>query len=817
MPRMRRSLIVEAKANTHLTHLEELVLTQGFDGYLLARAFLMELLETLKGNSKSKVQTSVKWDGAPAIFAGINPENGKFFVGTKSIFNKEPKINYTPQDILDNHGHAPGLVDKLTKALKYLPSLGIKKILQGDFMFDDEMLEVTEIDGEPHYRFKPNTIVYAVPVDSDIGREIGQSKFGIVFHTTYDSLDSGASYGADVSNLNRPPGIWFDDAFFTDATGTVTLTDEEESAVRSLIKQADAVNNKIDYNGLPSDFLNIYINSEIRKGQFLENPKESYEGFLGWYQSRIEKKIDSLKTEKGRMRAFNQGEEKIKQFESKKEDILDLFKVSRLLFEAKNIFINKYNNAVYNTKHFIDDGSGDLVVTNPEGYVAVDHIGNGVKFVDRLEFSRANFMMDKGFKKDVNESQILEVFWGASGYSVKMSLKEWAEKLPKTTTSSKSLFKKISAGVPITTLVLDGAKVKPALAAAVSWGLNEGLGTLAIEKGIKTAAAAAGVDADESGLGSELSKVQGTLNVLDEESSETVLYLPGGFKPPHKGHFALVRDALESNPGAKLIIMSGESQRGSVSLDQSKRVWDIYLNAIGKANQVEVRELKNEPQYDEEGNVRQKPMRGAGVKEPAGGWPADVDPRRRSIPKAKIVRDEDGQPVMLDISTKSPINSIANAIRFTDKPTSSKIVASGADPGNANEISNYLKRLGLNVETEIVPVRVKSGDTKMSATDMRRSIGQGMESFSQYLPDELSDEEAQEVFTILGGGLEEMSGGAGAGGNAMGSGAVGGMSGRATRRPATYGSEMKRRKKDEFLKEEMVSEVMNYLLGISVG
>ena len=817
MPRMRRSLIVEAKANTHLTHLEELVLTQGFDGYLLARAFLMELLETLKGNSKSKVQTSVKWDGAPAIFAGINPENGKFFVGTKSIFNKEPKINYTPQDILDNHGHAPGLVDKLTKALKYLPSLGIKKILQGDFMFDDEMLEVTEIDGEPHYRFKPNTIVYAVPVDSDIGREIGQSKFGIVFHTTYDSLDSGASYGADVSNLNRPPGIWFDDAFFTDATGTVTLTDEEESAVRSLIKQADAVNNKIDYNGLPSDFLNIYINSEIRKGQFLENPKESYEGFLGWYQSRIEKKIDSLKTEKGRMRAFNQGEEKIKQFESKKEDILDLFKVSRLLFEAKNIFINKYNNAVYNTKHFIDDGSGDLVVTNPEGYVAVDHIGNGVKFVDRLEFSRANFMMDKGFKKDVNESQILEVFWGASGYSVKMSLKEWAEKLPKTTTSSKSLFKKISAGVPITTLVLDGAKVKPALAAAVSWGLNEGLGTLAIEKGIKTAAAAAGVDADESGLDSELSKVQGTLNVLDEESSETVLYLPGGFKPPHKGHFALVRDALESNPGAKLIIMSGESQRGSVSLDQSKRVWDIYLNAIGKANQVEVRELKNEPQYDEEGNVRQKPMRGAGVKEPAGGWPADVDPRRRSIPKAKIVRDEDGQPVMLDISTKSPINSIANAIRFTDKPTSSKIVASGADPGNANEISNYLKRLGLNVETEIVPVRVKSGDTKMSATDMRRSIGQGMESFSQYLPDELSDEEAQEVFTILGGGLEEMSGGAGAGGNAMGSGAVGGMSGRATRRPATYGSEMKRRKKDEFLKEEMVSEVMNYLLGISVG
>jgi hypothetical protein len=92
------SLLEEGKANTHLTHLEELVLTQGPKGFEMAKRFLLQLLETLKGNSKSSVQTSVKWDGAPAIFAGINPENGKFFVGTKSIFNKVPKINYTPED-----------------------------------------------------------------------------------------------------------------------------------------------------------------------------------------------------------------------------------------------------------------------------------------------------------------------------------------------------------------------------------------------------------------------------------------------------------------------------------------------------------------------------------------------------------------------------------------------------------------------------------------------------------------------------------------------------------------------------------------------
>jgi len=465
------SLLNEGKANTHLTHLEELVLTQGPQGYNMARAFLLELLETLKGNSKSRVQTSVKWDGAPAIFAGVNPENGKFFVGTKSIFNKVPKINYTPEDIIENHGHAPGLVDKLTKALKYLPSLGIKNILQGDFMFDDEMLDVTEIDGEPHYRFKPNTIVYAVPVNSDLGRQIGQSKFGIVFHTTYDSLDSGASFGADISQLKRVPGVWFDDAFFTDDTGTVTLTDQEEAEVVSLVKQADKLNQRIDYDGLPLDLLNIYINTEIRGGKFLEDAVESFDGFLNWYSARVEKRIDKLKSERGKMRALEQGETQMKAFQEKRDDILNLLRVSRLLFEAKNIFIAKYNNAVYNTKHFIDDGSGDLVASNPEGYVAVDHEGNGVKFVDRLEFSRANFMVDKGEKFQQSES--LTVYWGSDGFSVTKTLQEWATNLPTATHHDEQLYRQLRSGVPITSLINEARKVKGALASAISWALNE--------------------------------------------------------------------------------------------------------------------------------------------------------------------------------------------------------------------------------------------------------------------------------------------------------------------------------------------------------
>jgi len=750
------SLLEEGKANTHLTHLEELVLTQGPKGYDMARAFLLELLETLKGNSRSHVQTSVKWDGAPAIFAGINPENGSFFVGTKSIFNKVPKINYTPQDIINNHGHAPGLVDKLTKALEYLPSLGIKNILQGDFMFDDEMLEVTEIDGEPHYRFKPNTIVYAVPVDSDLGREIGKSKFGIVFHTTYDSLDGGASFGADVSGLRRVPGIWFDDAFFTDDTGTVTLTAGEEERVVNLVAEADQINKKINYNDLPSDLLNIYINSEIRSGEFLESPERSLQGFLKWYSDKLEKRIDKLKSEQGKMRALNKGEEDLQTFKSREEDMLNLFRVSRLLFEAKNIFIAKYNNAVYNTKHFIDDGSGDLVATNPEGYVAVDHEGNGVKFVDRLEFSRANFMMDKGFKKDVNESRILEVFWGGSGYSVKMSLREWYQKLPKTTKTNEALFKKLASGIPITSLILDGSKVKESISEAVNWGMG----------------------------------------VLTEESGKNIALFPGKFKPPHGGHFNVAKQIIDNPEVDKLIIWVSPRTHEGITADQAATIWEYYAKQLPEGVEIRI---------------------------------ADITPVRSVY---EYIEDEAqaGDDLHLVLGEKD--------------------ISGGRFKSAAS------RRADVGV-TE-VPIPPQMGG--ISATQMRKALASDdIQGFKDGLPLGLSSTDINDIISILGGSLDEISSGAGgsvsgfagrypdvAGSeeekdrhpkdfigeiSSMSGGDVqGGMIGTGSKKGPWHGFNAaafnKQQKKDSTLQgteellgqeDEIVNEVVDYLIGITVG
>jgi len=390
-------IITETKANTHLTHLEELILTQGQDGYNQAKNFLYELIKNLKGQDNSIKNVSVKWDGAPAIFTGINPDNNQFFVGTKSVFNKEPKINYTPQDIDTNHGHAPGLASKLKLALQYLPSVGINGILQGDFMFDNNDVETENIDDVPHYTFKPNTIRYAVEANSKLGKQIIAAKIGIIFHTTYNDLSGGgASFGADIKGLNNSTNVWFDDAYFKDDTG-ILLSDQEEKFILEKINEADSIN--IDYTNLPLKALNTYLNSEIRQGEFISDPYKSFEKFKNWYQRAVDKSIEKVKRPESKEKKRQAGELKIKEFESQKENIINIFNVSKLLSQAKSIFITKYDKAVA-TKHFIDNEDGTLSVTKAEGFVAVDHTENGIKLVDRLEFSKNNFNAGKpGAKK----------------------------------------------------------------------------------------------------------------------------------------------------------------------------------------------------------------------------------------------------------------------------------------------------------------------------------------------------------------------------------------------------------------------------------
>ena len=229
--------------NKHLTHLEELILTNEKEGGVRAINYLEALTQILDSDTPSAVNTTIKFDGAPAVIFGVDP-NGQFFVGSKSVFAQTPKLNYSIDDIRRNHSHAPGLVDKLIQAFVHLKNINFTSVYQGDFLFDDEIKEYTTIDGEEVVAFKPQLILYSFPIDSDEGRIIARAKVGIVLHTEYDAnLDDQGfprfttkRFGVDVSNIKTSPDVYLKDAYFDSNAGRVTLTDDETDFINNSIK-----------------------------------------------------------------------------------------------------------------------------------------------------------------------------------------------------------------------------------------------------------------------------------------------------------------------------------------------------------------------------------------------------------------------------------------------------------------------------------------------------------------------------------------------------------------------------------------------------
>ena len=399
-----------AGPNKHLTHLEELILTNGKDGATRAIKYLQALTEVLDSNTPKAVNTTVKYDGAPAVVIGVDP-NGNFFVGSKSVFAKTPKMNYSINDIKQNHSQAPGLVDKLIQTFIHFKDTKFNSTYQGDFLFDEQIKEFNTIDGEEHVIFKPNTIVYAVPTNSEEGQKISKAKIGVVFHTEYDvNLDEEGlprfttkKFGVDVTDINPGPDVYVKDAYFESDAGHVTLTGEETKLVNVSINNAIQSIGNIDFDRLTEKMLssiNTYINTEIRGGEFLGDSAVSFQNFVEWFTGRVDKQISTLKSDAGIQRATKAKETLLSLIETAKEDILNVFEFQKEIKQAKDIFIQKYNNMMQGVsmKHYLFEPNGDLVVTEPEGYVAIDATGNAVKFVDRLEFSRANFAIDKDSK-----------------------------------------------------------------------------------------------------------------------------------------------------------------------------------------------------------------------------------------------------------------------------------------------------------------------------------------------------------------------------------------------------------------------------------
>lgn len=404
----------EEDKNTHLDHAEELVFIQGSEGIKRVVGTFTKLLNTLDGQGGGDAITT-KWDGSPAIFAGTDPEDGKFFVGTKGVFAQKAKLNKTPDDIETNHPDTTkndepvskeGLRNKLNVSLDSLKDLGIDGVLQGDLLFTKGDLKQVNIEGKSHIAFKPNTITYVVPADSETAKEMQAADIGIVFHTSYsgNSMEEmKATFGFDASKLRPSSKVWFTDARIKDVTGQVQLSKENSAKIRSAIKELSsmsvdantfkALNQKIGGIELV-DAIKAHANKPIRSGQALEQDSDKFaQDFLVALEQKFDDAVAKLKTGpegkagQAKLAAKSQVSEIIN---NNKKQIADMYKAYLKTEAVKMMFQQKMKN-IKAIDSFIEQPDGSLKVTDPEGFVIVDHIGRAMKIVDRLEFSAANF------------------------------------------------------------------------------------------------------------------------------------------------------------------------------------------------------------------------------------------------------------------------------------------------------------------------------------------------------------------------------------------------------------------------------------------
>ena len=396
--------------NTHLEHLEDSILLDGEQGANDAFMFLDELARVFSGVQKNNFKITTKWDGAPAVFCGIHPDTKKFFVGSKSVFNVNAKINYTAEDIDANHGSSPGLAAKLKDCLKYLPELGIQGMAQGDLLFTDDK-ERKIINVTNCLIFQPNTITYCIPEEDALYEKASKARLGVVFHTSYSgkSMDSvQASFGYDVSQLSNSKNVLVLSAETGQLGSDILLTQSEKSSldklktesVKSLSTASSFLNTVAEQIKTKDQLvigtrLKIFFNKYVREGSKLPSDKIFVKEFQEYFEKEVKKAADKVKTPKAKaskLAKLYDGLDMIKDQEKELKSTVNLYSA---LQSAKEMFIRKLEKGERFGTYLRTENGYD--VTAPEGYVAIQDGTNAVKLVDRLSFSVANFNVEKNW------------------------------------------------------------------------------------------------------------------------------------------------------------------------------------------------------------------------------------------------------------------------------------------------------------------------------------------------------------------------------------------------------------------------------------
>ena len=371
----------------HIDHLEENILNKGKQGVKEALSQIEASISYFVSESDYKIST--KFDGSPAIVAGIDV-NDRFFVATKSAFNKERKINYSKEDIERNHGNSPGLVEKLNLALAYLPSLDLKGIYQMDYMFDNiiKQLEVPKlIDGVKNENrfitFQPNTIKYAVSPDSPYGEQIVNSKIGVAIHIEYmvkNGILKVKKYTSSPEEFSPSKTVFVFNILANKSKnssskfGNLLLRDVQKKKNAAL-----RLANSVDFSGL-ADYttqLKTYINTEVRSGRFLEDPAMSANEFINYMTGKLTKEMEALKSDKGKVKKAESMKKVISELKALKPSIRKAFEITQIVANLKNNLIKIFNEITKNDLlgTYMEESPGIWQTTEPEGY-ALSKIGN---------------------------------------------------------------------------------------------------------------------------------------------------------------------------------------------------------------------------------------------------------------------------------------------------------------------------------------------------------------------------------------------------------------------------------------------------------
>ncbi len=397
-----------AGKNTHLNHAEDLILLEGTDGAKRAVKLMKDMMPFLSGKPGPQLAVTTKYDGAPAVVCGIDPSDGKFFVGTKSVFAKnDPKACKTLSDIQTWYNGA--LAEKLTSAFKLLRSCVTKGVLQGDLMFTNDK-KTKSIDGTRYITFRPNTITYAVEPNTKIGKDINGAKIGIVFHTKYTGAslpEMKASFIINKGDFNSGGDVWAQKAEFQDIGRIASMGDSEKSSYMKAIRRAEGsisqtkgILDKIQSGKktlqVDTEFLKFF-NNYVKAGRNIPSVEKAYVDFLYHMGAEYDKVIQKNKTLKSQAKKAGAFVAMLDFVESNKREFKMLIATYMNLQYCKNILVDKMKK-VQSLRLFVDMGNGDYKATNDEGYVAISN-DQATKLIDRLEFSKLNFTVPKNWDK----------------------------------------------------------------------------------------------------------------------------------------------------------------------------------------------------------------------------------------------------------------------------------------------------------------------------------------------------------------------------------------------------------------------------------